>query len=158
MGRTAAAAKSIGSFDFVDAAINTASANRDRVQGGGIGVDQLIPYVGASLNLRFDSRSTTTRSTVQSLDPQYDSSFFITARVPLARDLIWNVPWTNVKISEIAFRRSEEGFRTRLMDNVQLTVNSYWNPVASRDQVRVAQKSLETARALLERSATWSPS
>jgi outer membrane protein len=139
--------KSPNTFTF-----NQTSDNRDRIQGGGVGLDQLIPYLGASLNLRFDSSSTATRSTVQSLDPQYDSSFFITGRIPLARDLIWNAPWTNVKISEISYRRSQEVFRTELMDNVRDTVDSYWNLVAARDQVRVAQKSLETARALLDQT------
>ena len=133
-------------------AINQASLNRDRTQGGGIELDQLIPYLGASLNFRFDSSSTATRSTAQSLDPQYDSSFFITGRIPLARNLIWNAPWTNVKISEISYRRSQEVFRTELMDNVRATVDSYWNLVAARDQVGVAQKSLETARALLDQT------
>ncbi len=40
------------------------------------------------------------------------------------------------------------------MDNVQSTVNSYWGLVAARDRVRVAQKSLETARALLAQTST----
>ena len=114
----------------------------------------MIPYLGASLNLRFDSTSTKTRSEVLSRDPQYDSSFFITGRIPLARDLIWNAPWTNVKISEIFNRQSREEFRTALMDAVRATVNSYWNLVAARDQVYVAQKSLETARALLDQTET----
>jgi outer membrane protein len=135
-------------------AIDSASSNRDSDLGGGVGLDQLIPYIGASLSLRFDSSERTTRSTAQSLDPQYDSSFFITGRVPLARNLIWNEPWTNVKISEIAYRRSQESFRTALMDNVRNTVDSYWSLVAARDQVRVAQKSLETARALFDQTQT----
>ena len=69
-------------------------------------------------------------------------------------NLIWNAPWTNVKISEISYRRSQEVFRTELMDNVRDTVDSYWNLVAARDQVGVAQKSLETARALLDQTQT----
>ena len=40
------------------------------------------------------------------------------------------------------------------MDTVQTTVNSYWGLVAARDRVRVAQKSLETARALLDQTRT----
>jgi len=135
-------------------ALDTTSGSRDRFQGGGIGIDQLIPYLGASLNLRFDSSSTVTRSSVQSLSPRYDSSFFISGRIPLARNLIWNEPWTNVKISGIAYGRSRDEFKTSLMDNVQLTVDNYWDLVAARDQVRVAQKSLETARALLDQTKT----
>lgn len=135
-------------------ALNQAPLNRESIAGGGVGVDQLIPYLGASLGFRFESTETTTRSTVNSLDPQYDSSLFFTARIPLARNLIWNEAWTNVKLSDVAFRRSQETFRTALMDNVRATVDSYWSLVAARDQVRVAQKSLETARALLEQTET----
>jgi len=128
--------------------------NRERYQGGGVGVDQLIPYLGASLNFRFDGSSGRSRNAFRSLNPQYDSSFFMSARVPLARNLIWNEAWTNVKVQEIAYRRSNQTFRTSLMDNVLLTVDSYWNLVAARDQVGVAQKSLETARALLDQTQT----
>ena len=127
---------------------------RDRFQGGGVGVEQLIPYLGATLNLRFEGASNRTRNPFQNLNPRYDSSFFISARIPLARNLIWNEPWTNVKISKIAYGRSRDEFKTSLMDNVQLTVDNYWNLVAARDQVRVAQKSLETARALLDQTKT----
>jgi outer membrane protein TolC len=134
--------------------LNSADQSIERTTGGGVGLDQLIPYLGASLNLRFDSSKRTTNSTIQALDPQYDSSVFLTARVPLARNLIWNEPWTQVKRSEIGYRSSQEGFRTSLMDNVRTTVDGYWNLVAARDQVRVAQKSLETARALLDQTST----
>lgn len=130
----------------------TGGQTRDRFQGGGVGVDQLIPYLGASLNLRFDGASNRSRNTFFNRNPRYDSSFFMSARVPLARNLIWNEAWTNVKIQEISYRRSNETFRTGLMDNVRLTVDRYWNLVAARDQVGVAQKSLETARALLEQT------
>jgi outer membrane protein TolC len=126
----------------------------DRERRGGVGVDQLIPYLGATLGLRFDGSKATTNSTFLPYDPQYDSSFFITANVPLARNLIWNESWTNVKVSAIDYRVSRDGFRTALMDNVQDTVDSYWRLVAARDQVRVAQKSLETARALKEQTET----
>jgi outer membrane protein TolC len=126
--------------------------SRDRFQGGGVGVDQLIPYIGASLNFRFDGASNRTRSSFPNRNPRYDSSFFMSARVPLARNLIWNEAWTNVKVQEISYRRSNETFRTALMDTVRGTVDSYWNLVAARDQVGVAQKSLETARALLDQT------
>jgi outer membrane protein TolC len=136
------------------AALNPIETNRESIAGGGVGVDQLIPYLGASVGFRFDSAEVTTRSAIQTLDPRYDSSLFFTAKVPLARNLIWNEAWTNVKLRDVAYRRSQETFRTALMDNVRSTVDRYWNLVAARDQVRVAQKSLETARALLEQTET----
>jgi outer membrane protein TolC len=134
--------------------LNSVALSRDRTEGGGVGLDQLIPYLGASLGFRFENTQRTTRSSFAIRDPQYDSSVFFTARVPLARGLIWNAPWTNVKISELTYHSSQDGFRTALMDNVRNTVDGYWRLVAARDQVRVAQKSLETARALKEQTET----
>ena len=132
----------------------SAQTNRDRVPGGGAGVTQLIPYLGASFDVRFDSFSTATRQTIAPLDPRYDSGVFIGARVPLARNLIWNQAWTTVKLAGIQSESAQQDFRRALMDNVQSTVNSYWGLVAARDRVRVAQKSLETARALLAQTNT----
>ncbi len=134
--------------------LNEATQNRDRTKGGGVGVDQLIPYIGATVSARYEATSSKTRNTLQALSDQYDSSFFVEARVPLARGLIWNEEWTNVKVAGLAYSSSLEGFRTSVMDLVQITVDAYWNLVASRDQVFVAQKSLETARALLEQTKT----
>ena len=134
--------------------LNSASSNRDRIQGGGVGIDQLIPYLGASVGLRFDGSSRATRQAFALLDEQYDSSLFLTATVPLARNLIWNEAWTNVKVSQLTSRSANDGFRAAVMDVVRDTVNAYWDLVAARDQVRVAQKSTETARALLDQTKT----
>ncbi len=135
-------------------ALNPVSQNRDRIRGGGVGVSQLVPYLGATLSARFDGRGTATRSRLQSLDEQFDSSFFVNARIPLLRNLIWNEAWTNVRLSGLASDTAELQFRQALMDNVQATVNRYWALVAARDRVRVTQKSLETARALLDQTKT----
>ncbi len=134
--------------------LNPVQVNRDRVQGGSVGVQQQIPYIGASFDARFASSSTVTRSLIQQFDPLYNSSFFISANIPLLRNLVWNDAWTNVKLAGARGDAAEQQFRLALMDNVQSTVNSYWGLVAARDRVRVAQKSLETARALLEQTRT----
>jgi outer membrane protein len=134
--------------------LNQTAVNKDRVEGGGIGIEQLLPYIGATVGIRYDASSLATRSTIQSRSSQYDSSVFVTASVPLARGLIWNEAWTNVKVADLRFESSREGFRTSLMDIVQSTVDAYWNLVAARDRVRVAQKSLETSRALLGQTKT----
>ncbi|MDC1295814.1 TolC family protein [Myxococcota bacterium] len=142
--------KSPNTFRF----INPAASNRDRVKGGGVGIDQMIPYLGASLGLRFDSSASTTRNPFQAPNERFDSSFFVEAKVPLARNLIWNKEWTNVKVATVLSESAREGFREAVMNVVRQTVDAYWSLVASRDQVRVAQKSTETARALLEQTKT----
>ncbi len=135
-------------------ALNPVSQNRDRVFGGGVGVSQRIPYLGAAFDARFDSSSRATRSQLESLDQRYDSSFFLNASIPLLRNLVWNANWTNVKLSGLQSEAAELRFSQALMDNVQATVNRYWGLVAARDRVRVSQKSLETARALLDQTDT----
>lgn len=132
----------------------SAETNRDRISGGGVGVTQLLPYVGATVDLRLDSSSTATRNTLSPLDDRYDSGLFLSANVPLLRNLIWNSSWTNVKLAAYQGEAAEQQFRQVLMDNVRATINSYWGLVAARDRVRVAQKSLETARALLDQTRT----
>ncbi len=74
--------------------------------------------------------------------------------MPLARGLLWNQEWTNVKTAALGSEAAFQAFRSSVMDTVRSTADAYWSLVASRDQVRVAQKSLETARALLEQSKT----
>lgn len=130
------------------------SGNREREKGGGVGLDQLIPFLGASVGIRYEASETRTRLPVAALNDQYDSSLFLNATVPLARGLIWNEPWTRVKTSAIDYRTSQDDFQTSLMDNVQNTVDRYWELVAAAEQVGVAQKSLETARALLDQTRT----
>ncbi|HKK50146.1 MAG TPA: TolC family protein [Myxococcota bacterium] len=134
--------------------LNAAPFNIDRERGGGVGIEQLIPYIGASLGIRYEASDRTTNSTLQALDPQFDTSVFLTARIPLARDLIWNEPWTQVKVRASQYRASRESFRSLIMDTTQSTVDTYWGLVAASEQVRVARKSLETARALLEQVKT----
>lgn len=134
--------------------LNDVSANRDRFKGGGVGVVQKIPLLGATIGIDYAASSTSTRSTLQSRDEQFDSSVAITATIPLARGLVWNQEWTNVKVSRSRYHASREDFRAEVMDTVVATVNAYWNLAASRDRVRVAQKSLDTARALLDQTKT----
>lgn len=133
---------------------NAAPLNRDRTHGGNVGILQAIPYIGASLDARFTSNSVATRSSFAQYEQQYNTSFFLSATVPLLRNLVWNQNWTSVKLTGSQSDVAEQQFRQALMDTVQATVNSYWGLVAARDRVRVAQKSLETARALLGQTRT----
>ena len=129
--------------------------NRDRVKGGGIGVDQAIPYIGASFGVRFDASATRTRSDIAAyIDDRFDTRLVFSGTVPLARNLLWNEAWTQVKTSEADYLGSRFDFETSIMDVVQQSANAYWDLVAARDNVRVSQKSLETARALLEQTKT----
>ncbi|MEE8474833.1 MAG: TolC family protein, partial [Myxococcota bacterium] len=122
--------------------------------GGGTGLRGSIPLLGSSYNLEFTSSRDETDLVVQSISPAYNSSINLSLSQPLLRNLIWSRPWTRVKTSRVLYEASEEQFRTEVMDTVQLIADGYWDLVASRDQVRVADKSLETAEALLDQTKT----
>jgi outer membrane protein TolC len=73
---------------------------------------------------------------------------------PLLRDLIWNQPWTQVKTSRLLFETSQENFRSSVMDTVRNIEDAYWSLIAAKEAQRVAEKSLETAKALLDQTRT----
>jgi outer membrane protein TolC len=114
----------------------------------------LLPYFGSDYSFQFNGERTTTNLPVQSFSPEYRSSFSLSVSQPLLRGLIWNEAWTRVKTSRIRYDESLENFRRRVMDTVQEVEDSYWNLIATSEQKRVAQKSLETAQALLDQTET----
>jgi outer membrane protein TolC len=124
------------------------------VLDGSLGVQGILPYLGATYGLEFtgDKTNSTQFGTLQEIRPEWNSSLALTGSLPLLKGLIWNEPWTRVKTSAIALAGSKEGFRTDLMDIVQLIENRYWELVARKDAVKVAEKSVETARSLLDQT------
>ena len=123
---------------------------------GTAGVDTLVPWLGATLGLEFASDKTETSqfSTFATIKPVYQSSAMITGTIPLLKGLIWNEPWTRVKTAQSQYGGARQDFRRDLMDVVQFIETSYWDVVAKKQAVRVAEKSLETALSLLDQTKT----
>ncbi|MEE8165314.1 MAG: TolC family protein, partial [Myxococcota bacterium] len=134
--------------------INQAAKNQQRIVSGGSSLTGLLPYIGATLGIEMETSRTRSNSTIEDLVPKYDSSIFLTAKIPLLRGLIWNEAWTRVKVSKLLYGASVDGFREAVMDITESTINTYWNLVANREQLGVARKSLETALALLGQTQT----
>jgi outer membrane protein len=130
----------------------------DKIQqrkiAGGTALNTLLPYVGASVGVEVETGRTRSDSGAQALLPQYDSSVFLTAKIPLLKGLIWNEPWTQVKVRKVGYDRSVDRFIEAVMDISESTITSYWTLVADQEQVGVARKSLETALALLDQTQT----
>jgi outer membrane protein TolC len=118
------------------------------------GIRGLLPYLGSEYSFQFNGERSTLNNVFQTLSPEYRSSFSMTFTQPLLRGLIWNEAWTRVKTSRIRYDESLENFRRRVMDTVQEVEDAYWNLIATSEQKRVAQKSLETAKALLDQTET----
>ncbi|MAJ60980.1 MAG: hypothetical protein CBC48_13925 [bacterium TMED88] len=121
---------------------------------GQAGISALIPYWGASVDLSLDGSSLSSNQPFLPFSPLYNSGLTIGASIPLLRGLIWNEPWTQVKTTRLAYDADLDNFTTSVMNTVQQIIRNYWNLVATKEQVRVAEKSLESNQALLDQTKT----
>jgi outer membrane protein TolC len=134
--------------------LNQVDANQMRTFDASASLSGLIPYIGATLGVEVDSNRVTTNNSFANLSPEYNSGVFLTASIPVLRGLIWNEPWTQVKVTKIGYSASLEDFRLAVMNISEETIQTYWQLVADHEQLAVANKSLETAHALLDQTET----
>lgn len=121
---------------------------------GKTGLKGLIPWWGAAYEIGYTGARTYSSSTSAGFSPELDANVFGSLSIPLLKNLVWNQAWTQVKSSQILYQGSLEEFRRQVMDIVARIENAYWDVIAAREQLRVAQKSVETARALLDQTKT----
>ena len=132
--------------------LNQAQIAKNYVVNGEVGINALIPYWGGRVFVNFDSERILTNSSIQNYSPQYESGVEFGANVPLLRGLIWNEPWTQVKLTNLGYGAAIDDFTTSVMDTVYSIIGSYWDLVAKRESVRVATKSLASTQALLQQT------
>jgi outer membrane protein len=121
---------------------------------GEAGLRGILPFTSTSYGITYGGRRVQTTDPLSLLSPEIRTSLVFTVTQPLLRNLIWNQPWTLVKTSQVGSRAAWDDFRRQLMDTVQAIENAYWFLVASEEQLRVANKSLESAKALLNQTKT----
>jgi outer membrane protein TolC len=122
--------------------------------GGDVGFSGLVPLLGSTYEMRFDSLRDDTNSSNTRFDPTLRSSFLLELAQPLLKDLLYNDEWTAVQTSSLASESAREDFRRQVMDTVQEIASNYWILIANEEKQRVAEKSLETAQALLAQTQT----
>jgi outer membrane protein TolC len=126
----------------------------DRETDGLAGFRGMVPLLGSEYLVDFDGSRRSTNNPLEDFSPKFDSSWSLNFRQPLLKDLIWNEPWTQVKTTRIRFESSREEFRRAVMDTVGAIEGAYWTLIADEERFRVARKSVDTARALLEQTET----
>jgi outer membrane protein TolC len=135
--------------------LNTGSGvdilDNDQIGGTG-GLSGLVPKVGAAYQIAYVGQSVETSSGFPNLSPQYNTDLSARMSFPLLQGFLWGEPWVTVKTTRLGQSTSEERFRQSLMDTVRDVEFAYWDLTARRDELGVAEKSLETARALLEQT------
>lgn len=134
--------------------INRQTSVQQYLLDGRTGMKGLVPWWGASYEIGYEASHNRTNATISALSPVVDANVFGNISIPLLKNLVWNQAWTQVKTSQVAFEGTREEFRRQVMDVIQAIENAYWNVIATREQLRVAQKSVETARALLDQTKT----
>ncbi|MDJ0787869.1 MAG: TolC family protein [Myxococcota bacterium] len=144
-------------FDYASRAIPQASALQvgvdqllERELDGTAGIRGLLPKLGWQYQIGYTGSSLETNSAIANLSPEYRANVTATATLPLLRGFWWGEPWVQVKLAGVRSDSAGHQFRQSLMDVVQGIENAYWDLSATKDQLRVADKSLETAEELLE--------
>jgi len=148
------------SHDFNHNEIPVANAIQDAISGAifteinedewnsDAGFSGLLPF-GLSYTSRYHVRRLDSNSSFTNLDPEWRSDWLSEIRLPLMKDLIYNEANLTVKRSIIAENISNEEFRARLRDEVVGVERAYWDLAAARAELRVEEKSRQTARDLL---------
>jgi outer membrane protein TolC len=135
-------------------ALTPQAATRVKGLEGEGGVRGLVPWLGTVYNVSLYSSELKTNSNIVSVSPADRSIVNFSVAQPLLRNLIWNAPWTRVKTSRILANEELENFRRDVMDTVRDIEGAYWGLIANEEQLRVEEKSLETAQALLDQTRT----
>jgi outer membrane protein TolC len=118
------------------------------------GLTGLFPLSSTEYTAKFNGSRKKFNSPFQTLSPEYDSGWSVGITQPLLRNLVWNQPWTQVRTTRLLSGESADGFRRAVMDEVQRIEDAYWTLIANEEALRVARKSLETAKALREQTKT----
>lgn len=127
---------------------------REKETFGDARLSGLIPFWGATYDIGYAGSRLLTNSGVAALSPELSSSLVGTVSLPLLRDFLADNATTQLRVSRLGVDVSDDNFRTALMDVVQAIESTYWTVIASEQQRRVAEKSVETATKLLEQVKT----
>lgn len=115
------------------------------------GFQGLLPF-GATYTSRLSQRRLESDSRIVSLDTEWRGVWRNELRVPLLKNLIHNEANVRVKRSRVARDVSYEEFRRELSALIERIHQAYWELSAARAEERVAQKSLQLAKDLLEQT------
>jgi outer membrane protein TolC len=156
-----------GAYESRDTPIASSLQNKnaliEREWLGSTGLRGLVPKLGWEYQLAYGTSSLETSSSINTLGKEYRPSVIAALTAPLLRGAWWGAAWTQVKLTDIGSDLALEQFRQNLMDlvggppGVPLDLNesieaSYWTLAARKQELEVANKSLDTARVLLDQT------
>jgi outer membrane protein TolC len=104
---------------------------------------------GAQLELSFLNNRLENSVPNQVLNPSYRPQLLLSLTQPLLRDFGWGLTTIFVRIDENREGISLLGYEAKLAHLVQTITEAYWSMVYARENLRVQQKGVELADALL---------
>ena len=146
-----------GDYLFEDRSFPTANqliGNQleEEERSGQVGVSGLLPRLGWQYQVGYLGDRLESNSAVQTFGTTKTAGVFAGLTAPLLRGAWWGAAWTQVELTGIGSELALEQFRENLMDIVAGIETGYWNLAATKQALGVANKSLETSRALLSQT------
>jgi len=114
----------------------------------GIGVNQLLP-TGTFLELTTGGMRQGSNSTFYFLNPNYNADLALNLRQPLLDGFGTLINRAGIVIAEIGRERTATGFETTVVATLSDVESAYWDLVAARRAIEVADQSLALAEQLL---------
>ena len=126
-----------------------------------VGVQQLLPFGGASYSASWNSGRVTTNNVFSSFNPQLNSQVAFNYTQPLLRNFTIDATRQQVLVS----RKNREISEVQLQQSIAITTrnvkNAYWDLVYANNNLAVQRQSLELAQrssattGLASRSGPW---
>ena len=138
-------------LDNTSAQVSQITASSFKQQTFNLGLDRNVP-TGANLALDFNNTRQESDVVFNALNPSYDSFLRLSAVQPLLRNFGRDAIERGIRIARADSAASKSEFERQVVDTVQQVTVAYWNLVAARDQLKVAEESLGLAKELHERN------
>lgn len=119
--------------------------------GWDIGLSQLVK-TGGTLSLDFNNFRNETNSQFATLNPLYRTDFDLSFNQPLLRGFGDRVTERPILVAQTNLEISRETFEQQVSAAIQQVVNAYWTLVEARNQLTVAERSLDLANQLHEQN------
>lgn len=114
----------------------------------GLGVDGLLPS-GTRWDVQLGSRRMETNSTFFFINPSWNTDLSLSITQPLLRGFGTLVNRTGIVVARNSREQSAEAFEMLVVDTLSRVESAYWDLVAARRAVLVAEQSLSLAERLL---------
>jgi HAE1 family hydrophobic/amphiphilic exporter-1 len=124
----------------------------ERFVNNNVGVRSRAPWQGMSLGVSFDNTRTETNNPFVNLNPYLNSRLLFTYTQPLFRNRVIDRERAQIKIRSKQVGLSETEFELRVIDVIARVEQAYWDLVAARQAVQVAEDGVKLGQEQLART------